>query len=404
MGLFKASSLVNSLRLNMFGRPRFSSLVDSLYKSGRRDGTNSICMNIRRLSAVAEVSDFECDELYDDVKAKEKDTALLLALSQLSGDFGRESMLSLQRFFRSRRAPVIPTGSLKLDMALGIGGLPKGRIVEIYGKEASGKTTLALHIIKEAQKFGGCCAYLDAENAMDPSLAEAMGVNTENLLISSPSSAENLLSVVNTLTRSGAVDVIVVDSVAALIPQCELDQMIGGTSKDEQSRIMTQALRKIHYSLSQSQTLIVFLNQIRLSPKSVQGFGRVDEVTCGGNALKFYASVRLKMIRKALLKTEDKVTGLGVCVQVVKNNLAPTMKMAELGIQFGRGFCCESEVLDLACEHGLIIKEGSKYLIKGEFFSDKHQAEQYLAESNGILDKMVMILRRELFERKRETF
>ncbi|KAG6640969.1 DNA repair protein recA homolog 2, mitochondrial-like isoform X2 [Carya illinoinensis] len=397
MGLFTAS-LVNSLRLNMFGRPRLSSLVHSLNKSGRRDGTNCICMNIRRLSAVAEVSDFECDELYDDVKAKEKDTALRLALSQLAGDFGRESMLSLQRFFRSRRAPVIPTGSLKLDMALGIGGLPKGRIVEIYGQEASGKTTLALHIIKEAQKFGGCCAYLDAENAMDPSLAEAMGVNTENLLISSPSSAESLLGVVNTLTKSGAVDV------AALIPQCELDQTIGGTFKDEQSRIMTQSLRKIHYSLSQSRTLIVFLNQVRLSPRTGQGFGRVDEVTCGGNALKFYASVRLKMIRKALLKTEDKVTGLGVCVQVVKNNLAPSMKMAELGIQFGRGFCCESEVLDLACEHGIIIKEGSKYLIKGEFFSDKHQAEQYLAENNGIFDKIVMILRRELFERKRETF
>ncbi|KAG7961965.1 hypothetical protein I3843_09G041600 [Carya illinoinensis] len=209
--------------------------------------------------------------------------------------------------------------------------------------------------------------------------------------------------------------------VAALIPQCELDQTIGGTFKDEQSRTMTQALRKIHYSLSQSRTLIVFLNQVRLSLRLGQGFGRVDEVTCGGNALKFYASVRLKMIGKALLKTEDRffpfhvlllsrrpvsspaVTGLGVCVQVVKNNLAPSMKMAELGIQFGRGFCCESEVLDLACEHGIIIKEGSKYLIKGEFFSDKHQAEQYLVENNGILDKIVMILRRELFERKRET-
>ncbi|XP_059463651.1 DNA repair protein recA homolog 2, mitochondrial isoform X3 [Corylus avellana] len=308
-------------------------------------------------------------------------------------------MLSLQRFFSTRRAPVISTGSLKLDIALGVGGLPKGRIVEIYGQEASGKTTLALHIIKEAQKLGGYCAYLDVENAMDPSLAESMGVNTENLLISRPSSAEKLLSVVNTLTRSGAVDVIVVDSVAALVPQCEIDQKIGGTTEDVQSRIMTQALRKINYSLCQSKTLILFLNQVRLSPRS----GRMEEVTCGGNALKFYAAVRLKMIRKELLKTEDKVTGLVVCVQVVKNSLAPSMKMAELGIRFGRGFCCESEALELACEHGLIVKEGSNYLIGGKVFSYKHEAENYLAENVGILDKMVMILRRHLFEGGRKS-
>ncbi|KAK4580770.1 hypothetical protein RGQ29_024424 [Quercus rubra] len=301
----------------------------------------------------SEVSEFECDELLDDIKATKKDTALRLALSRLASDFGRESMLSLQRFFSSRRAPVISTGSLKLDIALGVGGLPKGRIVEIYGREASGKTTLALHIIKEAQKLGGYCAYLDVENAMDPSLVESMGINTENLLISRPSSAENLLSVVNTLTRSGAVDVIVVDSV-------------------------------------------------RSSPKSGQGFGLVDEVTCGGNALKFYAAVRMKMIRTGLLKAEEKVTGLGVCVQVVKNNLAPSMKKAELGIQFGRGFCCEAEVLELACEHGVIVKEGSNYLIDGKLFSGKHEAEQFLVENDGILDKIVLILRRQLFEKRKE--
>ncbi|XP_059463650.1 DNA repair protein recA homolog 2, mitochondrial isoform X2 [Corylus avellana] len=373
-------SLVRSLRLNVFGRPRLSSLVYPLYQSGRKDEITSMCTNIHRISTVAEaeVSEFECDELHDDVKASEKDTALRLALSQVASDFGRESMLSLQRFFSTRRAPVISTGSLKLDIALGVGGLPKGRIVEIYGQEASGKTTLALHIIKEAQKLGGYCAYLDVENAMDPSLAESMGVNTENLLISRPSSAEKLLSVVNTLTRSGAVDVIVVDSVAALVPQCEIDQKIGGTTEDVQSRIMTQ---------------------VRLSPRS----GRMEEVTCGGNALKFYAAVRLKMIRKELLKTEDKVTGLVVCVQVVKNSLAPSMKMAELGIRFGRGFCCESEALELACEHGLIVKEGSNYLIGGKVFSYKHEAENYLAENVGILDKMVMILRRHLFEGGRKS-
>ncbi|XP_062165785.1 DNA repair protein recA homolog 2, mitochondrial [Alnus glutinosa] len=400
---FVRPSLVHSLRLNLFGRPRLSSLLYPLRQSGRKVEISSICVNIHRISTVAEaeVSEFECDELRDDVKASEKDTALRLALSQVASGFGRESMLSLERFFRSRRAPVISTGSLKLDIALGVGGLPKGRIVEIYGKEASGKTTLALHIIKEAQKLGGYCAYFDVENAMDPSLAESMGVNTEKLLISRPSSAENLLSVVNTLTRSGAVDVIVVDSVAALVPQCELDHMIGGTLGDVQSRIMTRALRKIHYSLGQSKTIILFLNQVRLNPKSGQRFGRMDEVTCGGNALKFYAAVRLKMIRKELLKTEDKATGLVVCVQVVKNSLAPSMKMAELGIQFGRGFCCASEALELACEHGVIVKEGSNYLIEGEVFSYKHEAEKYLAENDGILDKMIMILRRQLFERER---
>ncbi|KAF9664767.1 hypothetical protein SADUNF_Sadunf16G0052200 [Salix dunnii] len=246
--------------------------------------------NDRSLSSV----DFEPDELHDDGEAKQKDNALRLALTHLAGEFGRESMLSLQRFFNSRRAPVISTGSLKLDHALGIGGLPKGRMVEIYGQEASGKTTLALHIIKEAQKLGGYCAYLDVENAMDPSLPESMGIKTENFLISRPDCAENLLSVVDTLTKSGSVDVIVVDSV-------------------------------------------------RKSLKS----GHAEEVTCGGNALKFYSAI----------------TGLGVCAQVVKNKLAPAMTKAELQIQFGRGFCTESEVLELASEHSVVKKEGNSYVI-----------------------------------------
>ncbi|CAK7342650.1 unnamed protein product [Dovyalis caffra] len=345
---------------------------------------------------LGKVSDFESDELHDEGEAKQKDNALRLALTQLAGDFGRESMLSLQRFFSSRRAPVISTGSLKLDLALGIGGLPKGRMVEIYGREASGKTTLALHIIKEAQKLGGYCAYLDVENAMDPSLAESMGINTENLLISRPDCAENLLSVVDTLTKSGSVDVIVVDSVAALVPQREIDSMVGGTFEDIQSRLMTQALRKINYSLCQSRTLIIFLNQVRTSLKS----GRAEEVTCGGNALKFYSAVRLRMIRTGLLKTDDKITGLGVCAQVVKNKLAPATTKAELGIQFGRGFCSESEVLELACEHSLIKKEGSNYVIGREVFRNELAAEQYLIKNEGVLDQLVVQLREKLFQRK----
>ncbi|KAL0339710.1 UNVERIFIED_CONTAM: DNA repair protein recA2, mitochondrial, partial [Sesamum radiatum] len=292
-----------------------------------------------------EVSEYEYDDhIPDDSKVTEKDTALRMALSNLSGEFGKESMLSLQRFFGARRAPVISTGSLRLDQAL-------GEDVEIYGQEASGKTTLALHVIKEAQKLGGYCAYLDVENAMDPSLAESIGVNTENLLISQPDSAENLLSVVDTLTKSGSISVIVVDSVAALVPQCEVDTLQCGSSRDLQSKIMTQALRKIHYSLCNSNTLIIFINQVRKNLKLVEGSVRVDEVTCGGNALKFYAAIRMRISRKGLLKTEDKATGLGISVQVVKNKLAPSMAKAELSIRFGKGICRKSEALDLACEH-----------------------------------------------------
>ncbi|KAI5583799.1 hypothetical protein POPTR_006G048000v4 [Populus trichocarpa] len=377
-----------SIRFNSLARFRLCTLS----QNGRRHAVTFIGRNDHTLSSV----DFEPDELHDEGEAKQKDNALRLALTQLAGEFGRESMLSLQRFFSSRRASIISTGSLKLDLALGIGGLPKGRMVEIYGQEASGKTTIALHIIKEAQKLGGYCAFLDVENAMDHSLAKSMGVNTENLLISRPDCAENLLSVVNTLTKSGSVDVIVVDSVAALVPQREIDTVVGGSFEDIQSRLMTQALRKINYSLCQSRTLIIFLNQVRTSLKS----GRAEEVTCGGNALKFYSAVRLRMIRTGLLKTGDKVTGLGVCAQVVKNKLAPAMTKAEIGIQFGRGFCFESEVLELACEQSLIKKEGSSYVIGREVFSNEHAAEQYLIENEGVLDQIVAKLRGKLLQRK----
>lgn len=373
-----------------------------LSSSGQSNGRNSVSRTRTRacyLSTVVEELDFERDGLHDDVKMMERENALRHALSSLAGDFGRESMLSLRRFFSSRRQPVISTGSLKLDLALEIGGLPRGRIVEIYGKEASGKTTLALHIIKEAQKLGGYCAYFDAENALDPSLAESMGINTENLLLFRPNSAENLLSAVDTLTKSGSLDVIVIDSVAALVPQCEIDEPIGCRNKDIQSRIMTQALRKIHCSLFQSKTLIVFVNQVRSVPKYGQGFGgHRDEVTCGGNALKFYAAVRMRLVRMGLLKTDDKPTGLGVCVEVVKNKLAPAKKKAELGIMFGKGFCLESEVLELACDNGIILKEGSTYNIYGEVFHAKHEVEEFLAQNDSVLQKITMILRSYLLE------
>lgn len=347
----------------------------------------------------AEVSEYEYDDnILSDDKVMEKDIALRVALTKLAGDFGKESMLSLQRFFRSRRAPVISTGSLRLDQALGTGGLPKGRMVEIYGQEASGKTTLALHVIKEAQKLGGYCAYLDVENALNPLLAESIGVNTDKLLISQPDSAENLLSVVDTLTKSGSVDVIVVDSVAALVPQCEIDALSLGSSRDLQSKIMTQALRKIHYSLCNSSTLIIFINQIRKKLKIGAGSVLADEVTSGGNALKFYAAVRMRISRKGLLKTEDKATGLGICVQVVKNKLAPSNAKAELTLQFGKGICCKSEVLDLACEHGVIVKEGNSYFMKGKIFHSKEEALRFLTVNDGALDDIITTLRCHLFE------
>ncbi|XP_061363000.1 DNA repair protein recA homolog 2, mitochondrial isoform X2 [Gastrolobium bilobum] len=388
-------------RLYVFARPLLSSsLLYPSHQNRGREIMTRIGMNACTLySAVsAEASDLECDETRDDVRAAEKDNALCLAVSQLASEFSKESMLSLHKFFGVRRAHVISTGSLKLDLALGIGGLPKGRIVEIYGREAAGKTTLALQIIKEAQKLGGYCAYLDVENALDLSLVESIGVNTENLLVSHPDCAENLLSMVDTLTKSGAVDVIVVDSVAALVPKCELDQLGVGTKQDLQSRMMTQALRKIHYSLSRSQTLIIFVNQVRCSPKSVKGCGSMEEVTCGGNTLRFYAAVRLRLSRMGLMKTEDKVEGLLVCVQVIKNKLAPAAKKkAELGIKFGRGFCHESEVLDLACEHGIIVKDEGSYFIEGETFNSREAAEMFLSKNDGVCDKLVMDLRRLYF-------
>ncbi|KAL1815179.1 hypothetical protein DCAR_0519412 [Daucus carota subsp. sativus] len=348
-------------------------------------------------SSAVEALEFEADELPNEAETAEKDSALRTAISQLAGDFTKESMLSLQRFFRTRRTSVVSTGSLKLDQALGVGGLPKGRMVEIFGQEASGKTTLALHVIREAQKLGGYCAYLDVENALDPSLAESIGVNTENLLISQPDSAENLLSIVHTLTKSGSVDVVVVDSVAALVPQREIDCMIGENYENIQSRIMTQALRKIQYSLCNSKTLIIFINQVRSDLRSGKGFGCTDEITCGGNALQFYSTIRMKINRKKLLTSRDEATGLGIRVQVVKNKLAPAMRTAELDIQFGRGICPESEVLEMGCQHGVILKEGNSYFIEGNVLNSKAEAESYLSQNEEVLNIVVKTLRDQLF-------
>ncbi|XP_020267121.1 DNA repair protein recA homolog 2, mitochondrial isoform X2 [Asparagus officinalis] len=272
----------------------------------------------------------------------------------------------------------------------------QGRIVEIYGREASGKTTLALHIVKEAQKLGGCCAYLDVENALNGSFADGMGINTKDLLVVHPNSAENSLSILDTLVNSGSVDVIIVDSVAALVPQCELDGLIDIYSHDAQSRLMNQALRKIHLSLSRSQTLVIFVNQIRT--RSAVDTSQRNEVTCGGNALKFYSAIRMRITRRNLLHTEDKITGVGISVQVMKNKLSRSMKTADLDIEFGRGLRHEAEVLEMASKHGIAMREGDGYWINGNFFENQIKAEVYLKEKIEVADELVAALRSQLFE------
>ncbi|MQL72401.1 hypothetical protein Taro_004731 [Colocasia esculenta] len=418
---FAASSLL--LRA---GRPLctgWESSWSSLRPGGFRrltknDGIKSFGLHGRFLSsAVQSLMEHEKDQLYDDGKAAEKEAALQSALTQLAGDFDKESMLSLRRFFVSHYTPVISTGSLKLDLALGIGGLPKGRIIEIFGKEASGKTTLALHVVKEAQKHGGYCAYFDLENSLDPSLAESIGVDLEGLLFARPSSAENSLSVINTLANSGSIDVIVVDSVAALVPELELKGVVDLAAQDMQSRLMTKALNKIYYSLVRSQTLLILVNQTKgsewrnlwkaenhdMPESSVRSnlkkpiSGHLGEVTCGGNAVKFYSAIRLRMSRAGLLQTEDEITGIGVSVQVIKNKLAPAMKKADLHVEFGRGIRHEAEILEIASQYGIVSREQNGYWIQGEYLRDKLEAEQYLAENDSLADELTRTLRSQLF-------
>ncbi|XP_020686160.1 DNA repair protein recA homolog 2, mitochondrial-like isoform X1 [Dendrobium catenatum] len=399
-----SSHLLRVVFLNVpaFKRSALASLCSNLQHT-EGEYASSFRMNGRCLSSslvVDSVLEYERDQQWDVGKVEEKNATLHLALSQLVVDFDRDSNLSMRRFFSTRWAPVIPTGSLKLDQALGIGGLPKGRIVEIYGREASGKTTLALHIVKEAQKLGGYCAYLAVENLIDPSLVEAMGVDTENLLVARPNSAENTLSIVNTLVNSRSVDVIVVDSVAALVPECELLGMIDSKSVDMQSQLMTQALRKIQHSLCLSQALVIFVNQVRM--KSSKGFDEANEVTCGGNALKFYAAVRMRITRKELLHCQDKITGIGISIEIIKNKMAPALKKVDLEIEFGRGFRSEAEILAMALDHGIIIRKGGGYWIKRKFFKHKQEVECFLAENSDVTEELVNRLKNQLFEKEQK--
>ncbi|XP_051131080.1 DNA repair protein recA homolog 3, mitochondrial-like isoform X2 [Andrographis paniculata] len=308
-----------------------------------------------------------------------KDLSLKLAMDQIQASFGQESLMWLGRqSSSSEKAPVISTGSFALDIALGIGGFPKGRVVEIYGPEASGKTTISLHVIAEAQKQGGYCAFVDAEHSLDPALAESIGVNTKNLLVSQPDCGEQALSLVDTLIRSGSLDVIVV---AALVPKGELDGEMGDAHMAMQARLMSQALRKLTHSLSLSQTILIFTNQVRATISTFGGFGGPSEVTCGGNALKFYASLRLNVRRIGQVKKGEEVIGNRVMVKIMKNKHAPPYKTAEFELEFGKGISREVELIVLGCKYKFIRQAASFFYMNDQTFRGKDALKNFLAEN-----------------------
>ena len=308
----------------------------------------------------------------------DKSKALEAAMSQIERAFGKGSVMKLgQR--ETVEAEAISTGSIGLDIGLGIGGLPKGRVVEIYGPESSGKTTLALHVVAEAQKNGGTCAFVDAEHALDPVYAKKLGVNIDELLISQPDGGEQALEITDTLVRSGAVDVLVVDSVAALVPRAELEGEMGDTHVGLQARLMSQALRKLTGSVARSNTLVIFINQIRM--KIGVMFGN-PETTTGGNALKFYSSVRLEIRRIGAIKDREEVVGNQTRVKVVKNKMAPPFKMVEFDIMYGEGVSKMGELLDLGLKAGLVEKSGSWFSCNSTRIGQgRENAKQFLRDN-----------------------
>ena len=308
----------------------------------------------------------------------DKTKALDAALSQIERAFGKGSIMRLGKNQKAVEIETVPTGSLGLDIALGVGGLPRGRIVEIYGPESSGKTTLTLHVVAEAQKRGGVCAFVDAEHALDPVYARKLGVNLEDLLISQPDTGEQALEITDTLVRSGAIDVLVVDSVAALTPRAEIEGEMGEVQPGLQARLMSQALRKLTANIKRANVLVIFINQIRM--KIGVMFGN-PETTTGGNALKFYASVRLDIRRTGSLKRGDEIIGNETRVKVVKNKVAPPFKQASFDILYDVGISRESEIIELGVSQGFMEKTGAWYSYKGDRLGQgKDNVRIYLKE------------------------
>ncbi|MBE9516890.1 MAG: recombinase RecA [Proteobacteria bacterium] len=333
--------------------------------------------------------------------ANDKSKALAAALGQIEKQFGKGAVMRLGDKGADHSIDVIPTGSLSLDIALGIGGLPRGRVVEIYGPESSGKTTLTLQVIAEAQKLGGTAAFVDAEHALDPEYARKLGVNTDDLLVSQPDTGEQALEIVDMLVRSGAVDIVVVDSVAALTPKAEIEGDMGDSHMGLQARLMSQALRKLTGNIKRSNTMVVFINQIRM--KIGVMFGN-PETTTGGNALKFYASVRLDIRRIGALKKGDEVIGNHTRVKVVKNKVAPPFKQCEFDILYGEGISKEGELIDMGVEQEIVKKAGAWYSYNEDRIGQgKDNVRIYLKENPAIAAEIESRVRDALSPKPAET-
>lgn len=328
-------------------------------------------------------------------KKDERMKALDLALSQIEKDFGKEAIMKLGEKGLKTAVEAIPTGALPLDVAIGIGGIPRGRVIEIYGPESSGKTTLTLHVVANVQKRGGIAAFIDAEHAMDPVYARKLGVDVDNLLISQPDSGEQALEITETLVRSGAVDVIVIDSVAALVPRSEIEGDMGDAQMGMQARLMSQALRKLTGTLAKSKTSLIFINQLR--QKLGVMFGN-PETTPGGLALKFYSSLRLDIRRIEAIKMGDQAVGNRVRVKVVKNKVAPPFRQAEFDMYYGEGISREASLLDIGVEAGVLEKSGAWFLWGEERLGQgRENARTFLKEHADIADKIETALRQKFF-------
>ena len=328
----------------------------------------------------------------------DKKRALGAALGQIERQFGKGAIMRLGDTIDVRDVGVISTGSLNLDVALGIGGMPRGRVVEIYGPESSGKTTLTLEVIAQAQKAGGTAAFIDAEHALDPTYAEKIGVNVDELLVSQPDTGEQALEIADMIVRSGAVDVVVIDSVAALVPKAELEGDMGDTHVGLQARLMSQALRKLTANIKRSNTLVIFINQIRM--KIGVMFGS-PETTTGGNALKFYSSVRLDIRRIGAIKRADEVVGNETRVKVVKNKMAPPFRQVEFDILYGEGISRQGELIDLGVQHGIVDKSGAWYSYNGDRIGQgRDNVREFLKENTDIAESIDKALREKLLPKK----